>query len=207
MVPEKTIEKLNNGKDVAIIGFGDSLTQGWMARKGYLDFFSEMLGKKYPSSRVKIINRGIPGDTAAGGLHRLAWDVLDQYPDSVFVQFALNDAFMGVPVNVFHEQISSIVQSIKNDTDAEPVLLTSVYIADEKEYQYVQKYYDAFKRVSTAEKIPLVAVHKYWEQAVNNGIDHASLVQWDGVHPTVEGYRLMAEAVFSLFDSYIVGLN
>ncbi|HOO70488.1 MAG TPA: GDSL-type esterase/lipase family protein [Spirochaetota bacterium] len=201
MVPVKTIEKLHSGKDVAIIGFGDSLTQGWMARKGYLDFFGEMLGNKFPTSRVKIINRGVPGDSAAGGLHRLAWDVIDQDPDLVFVQFALNDAFMGVPLNIFHEQISSIVQSIKNDTEAEPVLLTSVYIADKDEYRYAQKYYDALQRVSSAEKIPLVAVHQYWEQAVKNGVDHASLVQWDGVHPTVEGYRLMAEAVFSMFDS------
>jgi len=25
------------------------------------------------------------------------------------------------------------------------------------------------------------------------------MVQYDGVHPTVDGYRLMAEAVFGLF--------
>ena len=39
-----------------------------------------MLRLKYPGSRFKLINKGIPGDTADGGLYRLREDVIDYDP-------------------------------------------------------------------------------------------------------------------------------
>lgn len=35
---------------------------------------------------------------------------------------------------------------------------------------------------------------------LSGAVDFQSLVQFDGVHPTVEGYRLMAEAVMEVFS-------
>jgi len=34
--PERTIEKLKRGEKVIIAALGDSLTQGWMVRRGYV---------------------------------------------------------------------------------------------------------------------------------------------------------------------------
>jgi lysophospholipase L1-like esterase len=43
-------------------------------------------------------------------------------------------------------------------------------------------------------------VHEHWKQQVKSGaVDFQELVQFDGVHPTVNGYRLMAEAVMEVF--------
>mgnify|MGYP001594590110 FL=1 len=68
--PEKTIAKLKSGEDVKIVAIGDSLTHGWLVSKGYLDFLKEMLRKRYPGSSFQLVNKGIPGDTASGGLDR-----------------------------------------------------------------------------------------------------------------------------------------
>lgn len=92
MKPIKTILKLKSGAETTIVALGDSLTQGWMVRKGYMDFLEEMFRETFPESRLHLINCGIPGDTAEGGLYRLR-NVLDFNPDCVFVQFSLNDAF------------------------------------------------------------------------------------------------------------------
>jgi lysophospholipase L1-like esterase len=43
-------------------------------------------------------------------------------------------------------------------------------------------------------------VHEYWKKKITDGIPFESLVQYDGVHPTEGGYRLMAEAVMELFE-------
>ena len=37
------------------------------------------------------------------------------------------------------------------------------------------------------------------KRRIREGILFGTLVQYDGVHPTEEGYRLMAEAVMSIF--------
>jgi acyl-CoA thioesterase-1 len=192
---KKSIQKLTSGEPIRIIALGDSLTQGWMVRKGYLDFLAEMLEKKYPNCEVTIINRGIPGDTADGGLFRLREDVLDSDPDLVFIQFALNDAFMGVDPDRFKNTIKSIVEQIRVDTDAEILLITSVPVMHESSDAMVEKFYSRLADISEEENVAITPVHRYWKKKISEGVDFRGLVQGDMVHPNVEGYRLMAEAI------------
>ncbi|HON76899.1 MAG TPA: GDSL-type esterase/lipase family protein [Spirochaetota bacterium] len=197
--PAKTVEAMKNGSPVRIVAIGDSLTQGWLVPKGYVDFVEEMLRDKYANPGISIINRGIPGDTAEGGLLRLRHDVTDLDPDCVFIQFALNDAFMGVPVQVYQNYVQGMIDAIRNDTEADIVLITSVFLDNEREYEQAMKFYSALEFLAEKNSIPVAKVHSYWEKKVQGGTEFRSLVQWDLVHPRVEGYRLMAEAVMELF--------
>jgi acyl-CoA thioesterase I len=192
---QKSIERFQAGKPIRIIALGDSLTQGWMVRKGYLDYLAEMLRKKYPDCRPTILNRGIPGDTAEGGLYRLRDDVLDMDPDLVFIQFALNDAFTGVNPEVFKNTIAAMISQIRTDTDAEILLVTSVPIMHGEEDFMAEKFYSRLIAISDEEKIPIALVHQYWKKKIAGGLDFKSLIQSDLVHPNAEGYRLMAEAI------------
>lgn len=200
MKPEKTIAKLTSGENVLIAALGDSLTYGWMVRKGYLDFLKEKLLERYPASNITILNRGIPGDTAQGGLERLRSDVLDDNPDCVLVQFALNDAFIGYNPRVFQNNIRAIVSGIRENADADVVLVTSVYIHNSPENDMAEKFYSALEELSSELSLPIARVHEIWKKAVHNGVMCSRLVQYDGVHPTVEGYELMAEAVMAVFQ-------
>jgi acyl-CoA thioesterase-1 len=195
----KTISMLEAGEPVRLIALGDSLTQGWMARKGFLDFLSEMLKKKYPSCSVTIINRGIPGDTAEGGFERLRYDVLDHDPDLVFVQFGLNDAFSGVHPGRFESTVQAIVDHIRSDTDAEILLVTSVPVVFERMDEIADSFYGRLEAIAAREGLPIVRVHRYWTEKIGEGVEFRGLVQADQVHPTVEGYRLMAEAIMQAF--------
>ena len=167
-----------------------------MARKGYLDFLGEMIEKKYPTADVTIINRGVPGDTAEGGLFRLRDEVLDCDPDLVFIQFALNDAFTGISPARFKNTIRAIVGQVRTDTDAEILLVTSVPIVTHPaEEKMTDRFYDALADVAREEGCAIALVHRYWKKKIADGVDFSGLVQADEVHPTVEGYRLMAEAI------------
>ncbi len=192
----KTKKRLTAGEAVRLIALGDSLTQGWMVRKGYLEFLAEMIGEKYPSADVTIINRGVPGDTAEGGLFRLRDEVLDCDPDAVFIQFALNDAFTGVTPARFKNTIRAIVEKVRSDTDAEILLVTSVPIVTHPaEDKMTGRFYDALADIAGEEGCAIAPVHRYWKKKIADGVDFSGLVQADEVHPTVEGYRLMAEAI------------
>jgi len=195
----QTINKLKNGEDLLISALGDSLTQGWMVSKGYTDFVLEMLSKRYPDSKIDLINRGIPGDTAESGLRRLRYDVLDKNPHCIFIQFALNDAYIGISPGRFGNSIRGIVERIKLDCDAEILLVSSVTVMNPSERQMIQKFYDQLERIALEEDLSLARVHLYWEKKIEEGINFYSLVQADGVHPTVDGYRLMAEAIMQQF--------
>ncbi len=197
--PEKTIAKLREGVPTTIVAIGDSLTQGWLVQKGYLSFLAEMLHDRYPKSECSILNRGIPGDTAEGGLLRIREDVLDYGPDCVLIQFALNDAFIGVRVDRYGNFIQAMIDAVKNETSAEAVLVTSVYLDNSGEYEMALKFYGMLEHLAESNAIPIARVHEYWLKKVNEGIDFRSLVQYDLIHPRAEGYRLMAEAIMELF--------
>ena len=197
--PVKTIEKLKSGGPVMIAAIGDSLTSGWMARKGYLDFLQEMIQEQYPDSRFSIIGSGVPGDTADFGLYRVQADVLDQAPDCVFIQYAINDAGYGFTIGQFRSNINGIIEKISKAGNADIVLITSGHLGDHGENDYVEEYYRQLEELGDAHGLPVARVHAYWKEKIDEGVDFRSLVQYDLVHPTVAGYRLMAEAIMQLF--------
>jgi len=198
--PARTISRLINGTPITIVALGDSLTQGWMVSQGYVDFLKVMLRMKFPESRFKLVNSGIPGDTADSGLYRLTGDVLYYNPDCVFIQYAINDAFSGFTEQQFKKNIKDIIEKLKENTDADIILITSGYIGDNDDNRSIERYYQQLTVLGEDYRIPVALVHEYWKKKVTDGIPFESLVQYDGVHPTEEGYRLMAEAVMTLFE-------
>ncbi|MGZ6249132.1 MAG: SGNH/GDSL hydrolase family protein, partial [Syntrophales bacterium] len=185
---------------ITIVALGDSLTQGWMVSQGYIDFLRGMLRMRFPESRFKLVNSGIPGDTADSGLYRMMGDVLYYNPDCVFIQYALNDAFSGFTEQQFKKNIKGIIEKINENTNADIILITSDYIGDNDDNRSIERYYQQLTALGEDYRIPVALVHKYWKKKVADGILFESLVQYDGVHPTEEGYRLMAEAVMKLFE-------
>ena len=198
--PTRTINKLTSGTPITIAALGDSLTQGWMVDMGYIDFLEEMLRIKFPESRFKLVNSGIPGDTADSGLYRLAGDVLYYKPDCVFIQYAINDAFSGFTEQQFKKNIKGIIEKINENADTDIILITSGYIGDNDDNRHMERYYHQLTVLGEDYHIPVALVHEYWKEKVRDGIALESLVQYDGVHPTEGGYRLMAEAVMELFE-------
>jgi len=190
-----------NGTPVTIAALGDSLTYGWMVERGYLDFLQEMLRAKFPQSRFTLINGGIPGDTADSGLYRMKWDVLYHNPHCVFVQYAINDAFSGYTEQSFKSSIRGIIDGIRTSGDADIVLITSSYIGDNEENRHIEGYYRQLEALGREYGIAVARTHEHWKKKVGEGVARGSLVQYDGVHPTDEGYRLMAEAVMNLFET------
>lgn len=196
--PERTIEKLKSGSPVVIVALGDSLTYGWMVSKGYIDYLKHMLNNKYPGNGLRIINRGIPGDTAQGGVHRLQGDVIRHKPDCVFIQFGLNDAFVGYSPENYNDNINLIIQGIRESTDSEIILISSVCLDGERENVFIGRFYKQLEDLAELYRLPIARVHRYWKKKISEGVDFNSLVQFDGVHPNTRGYKLMAEAIMEI---------
>ena len=80
--------KLEHGDNVRIAYLGGSITEqeGW--RPKTLAWFQQ----RYPKAHIEEINAAIGGTGSDLGVFRLRQDVLDQKPDLLFVEFAVNDA-------------------------------------------------------------------------------------------------------------------
>lgn len=79
------VELFKNGERAAFLG--DSITHG-----GYYIYNIELFqALRHPGSKVTVLNCGISGDNAGGGIKRLEYDILSQKPDRIFVMFGMND--------------------------------------------------------------------------------------------------------------------
>ncbi len=189
-----------NEENITMVAHGDSLTFGWMVPRGYFVIFEEMISQKYDHMKFNMVKSGIPGDTAQSGLYRLEVDVFSHEPHIVLIQFALNDAFTGVPLEVFKKNLERMVKRIEEETFAKPVLLTSTCILNYDEYSYARNYYQVIEQCSLELDVPLVQIHRYWERVIREqDVKLTSLLQSDGVHPNLRGHELMAEALMEVF--------
>lgn len=145
----KILEKLNakqdmyGGKPVTIAFLGDSVTQGCFEcyvddnggietvydyPSAYSTRVRELLNLLYPKVQINIINSGISGDSAAGGLSRIERDILPFSPDLVVVSFGLNDSTRGLgQLDAYLDNIRSIIEKLK-ETGAEVIFLTQNYM-------------------------------------------------------------------------------
>lgn len=176
----KILEKCNKKqKDlqgvapVNLVVFGDSVTQGCFecyktsdggiqtvfdAENAYGAKLKKMLNVLYPQTQINLINSGISGDWAGGGLNRLNRDVLKYSPDLVVVGFALNDAcvYGRERIGEYEETLTSIVKKIKN-AGSECILLTPNYMCTE------------------------VSCHISGEEVLKNAAENFAIIQNDGV--------------------------
>ena len=117
---------------VLIVALGDSVTQGCMEHgridhEGvYHNCLKRMLEEKHPDTTFSVINAGVGGESAPGGLARLERDVTSHHPDLVIIAFALNDACSRqLPgLEDFKNTIREMIKRVRETTEAEVMLLT-----------------------------------------------------------------------------------
>lgn len=83
-----------------VVFLGDSIT----AARTYGKLVENYTLLRYPGRKVRFVNAGWGGDTAAGGLKRLDRDVLAQHPTVVTVAYGVNDIGWGLKADAAHKK-------------------------------------------------------------------------------------------------------
>jgi len=194
----RTRRDLEDGCDVAIVAFGDSITAGFAVRHGFPHFWKQMLSKKYPEAGIEMINSGTSGDTTLDGLSKLDWNVLSYNPDLVTVNFGINDAVMGLPLEEFKSNFRKIAERIIAG-NIELLLLSSQPLETPGYDRLVLRYYRAIEEVADEMDVGFMDVYKAWMDRVNQGAPLGSLIIPGMDHPNEAGYRIIAEELMMLF--------
>jgi lysophospholipase L1-like esterase len=160
----------------------------------------ELLAEDYPSNLFRLHNHGVCGDTAEGGRRRLRGALLDPPADIALVQFGINDCFVGIAASEFQAALRQIVQGYRTGCPMGIVLLIPpppVYPPQED--LMLEPFRQAMQELARDLGVVCVPIREHWS------IGESSRTQWldDGVHPSEEGYRLMARAVYAALTSSI----
>ena len=181
-------------RPVKIVAFGDSLTAGYGLPAS--DTFPAKLAHalKAKGIKVEIINAGVSGDTASGGLARLDWSV-PKDADAVIIELGANDALRGVDPAVTRKALQAILQRLKSHASRfscaactrRPTWARSSCRAYHQMYQELAQTYD-------------VILYPFFLDGVAG---RAELNQSDGIHPTAKGVDLIVDEILPKVEELV----
>ena len=184
---------------LVVAGLGDSLTYGWMVRRGFFDRCVDALSGRFPEIEISRVNAGVPGDTAPGGFLRAA-SVLASKPGAVAIQFGLNDCYAGVSPDEYDAAVRRIAQLVER-AGAVPILVTSCPTELPGGPEAMDPYYGALRRLAAERSLALADVDAAWRALPPER--GRGLYLDDGVHPSDAGHALMGDVLLAALENML----
>jgi acyl-CoA thioesterase I len=169
-----------------VLFVGTSLTAGLGIDPS--EAFPAVLAAKADSAgyAVEVVNAGVSGETSAGALRRIDW--LLRSPVDVFVlETGANDGLRGLDVDSTRANIEQIVKKVKGARPEAQILLVQMEAPPNMGSRYTTEFRAMFPAVASAEGVTLAPF------LLEGVAGKAELNQGDGIHPSVEGARRVAD--------------
>lgn len=185
--PEPPTPAADGRRRVVILG--DSLTAGHtLSREEAFPAHLQALvdAEGWP---FVVVNAGVNGDTTTDGLQRLAW-VLREPADVLVLELGGNDGLRGIPVDVTHTNLRAMIDRARELHPHMEVILAGMKLPP----NYGADYVAAFERI-----YPELAAETRVRRIPFLLEDVAAVPELnlpDGIHPTAEGHRRVADTVW-----------
>jgi acyl-CoA thioesterase-1 len=166
---------------------GDSLTAGLgvAPTEAYPAVIQEKL--RAAGSSFEVVNAGVSGDTSAGGLRRLDWSLRGDVRVLV-VALGGNDGLRGLPAEELQHNLATIVERARaRHVD---VVVAGMEAPPNFGAAYTRRFREVYAAVARQYDVPFIPFF------LVDVAGRASLNQSDGIHPTAEGQRLIAERMW-----------
>ena len=231
-------------RPVIAVCLGDSVTHGcfdafvdergdvgtvYAPAKGYAAQLERKLRALYPVAAGTVVNAGIGGDDAAGGLARLDRDVLSFKPDLVVINFGLNDSMhpnFEEGLEMYRAAMRGMMRRV-TESGAECILLTPNFMCryvsnalpDERIRRIARSaaeiqnagvlaaYVAAARREAAELCVPVADAYARWHTLSENGVDTTAMLSNFINHPTVEAHAIFVETLMDalLFRAPVKG--
>jgi acyl-CoA thioesterase I len=173
--------------DHVIAALGDSLTAGLGV--GVEEAYPAVLEARLRREGFdyRVVNAGVSGDTSAGGLRRIDW-VLKLSPDIVIVALGANDGLRGQPPDALRDNLIRIIERAR--AGGARVLLAGMRVPPNYGAEYARAFAAVYPAVAQATGVPLAPF------LLDGVAGNPRLNQADGIHPTAEGQRIIANRLW-----------
>jgi acyl-CoA thioesterase-1 len=179
-----------------ILFFGDSLTAGYglSTEEAFPALIEKELNKS--DKKVRVVNAGLSGETSAGGLSRIDW-ILRQPVDVFVLELGANDGLRGLPLEQTRKNLQSIIEKVRAKYPDCKIVLAGMMVPPNMGKQYTDEFKDIYPDLAKKNNATLIP---FLLQDVG-GIE--KLNQADGIHPNVEGHKIIANNLKKVFEKLI----
>ena len=187
---EESVQKEISSEKL-ILFFGNSLTAGYGLEQD--EAFPALIQEKIDSLGLsyKVVNAGLSGETTSGGKNRIDW-VLKQNVDVFVLELGANDGLRGIPLDETRRNLQEIIDFVREKNPDTEIILAGMQIPPNMGQEYTSEFRNIYPQL--AEKNDVHLIPFLLEGVAGN----PELNQEDGIHPTAEGYEIVAKNVWSV---------
>lgn len=187
IVETKTVTK-------TILFFGDSLTAGF-GLEDTNDAYPAVIQTKIDSLRLDyvVVNSGVSGETTSGGLGRINW-VLNQNIDVFVLELGANDGLRGISLAETRQNLQTIIDRVRTKYPEIPIILAGMQLPPNLGQDYTQEFKSIFEDLADKNDLEIIP---FLLKDVG-GIPE--LNQDDGIHPNIEGQKIVANNVWVVLE-------
>ncbi|RKS53082.1 acyl-CoA thioesterase-1 [Gillisia mitskevichiae] len=188
--PEATAKK-------TILFFGDSITAGY-GLDDTNDAFPAVIQSKIDSLGLayEVVNSGLSGETTAGGKSRIQW-ILNQDIDIFVLELGANDGLRGVALTETRANLQAIIDAVKLKSPTTKIILAGMQLPPNMGQDYTTEFKEIFTDLAAENKLAFIPF------ILKDVGGIKTLNQNDGIHPTVEGHKIVAENVWEVLSPVI----
>ncbi|WP_026369157.1 SGNH/GDSL hydrolase family protein [Kallotenue papyrolyticum] len=190
-----------------ILFIGDSITDAGRQHAppygdGYVSLIQALLQARYPELGLRVINRGVSGDTTRELLARWERDALAEQPDWLSLLIGINDVWRSfganphaaVPLPEYEANLRSLLGSAR-ERGARLILMTPYMIEPERSVpmrRQMDWYGAVVRRLAAAMEAVLVDTQAAFDAVLR----HTPPEAWatDQIHPNRAGHAVIALA-------------
>jgi acyl-CoA thioesterase I len=176
-----------------ILFYGDSLTAGYglSTEEAFPAVIEKKLKEKGKSAIV--VNAGLSGETSAGGLNRLGW-VLKQPVDVFVLELGANDGLRGLPLDQTQKNLQAIIDKVSEKYPKAKIVIAGMLVPPNMGPDYTASFRKIFPELAKKNKATLIPF-LLQDVAGNEKLNIA-----DGIHPNVEGHKIVANNVLKVIE-------
>jgi acyl-CoA thioesterase-1 len=174
-----------------IVFLGDSLTAGYgLAKEQAVPALIQERLREHGYD-YEVVNAGVSGDTSAGGLNRLDWSLQGDVSILV-VELGANDGLRGLPAANLKKNLTEIITRAQARNIK--VLLTGMEAPPNFGPAYTSEFRAVYRALAREHDVTFVP---FYLDGVA-GIPDLNL--GDGIHPNVEGSRIIAKTIWGALE-------
>ncbi|HLT51380.1 MAG TPA: arylesterase [Arenibacter sp.] len=190
------VGKVDHADTKVILFFGNSLTAGMGIDPN--EAFPTLIQEKLDSLDLnyKTINAGLSGETTASGKNRVEW-VLNQKVSIFVLELGANDGLRGIPLEETRKNLQDIIDIVWAKDPNTLIVLAGMQIPPNMGPDYTKGFSNIFPELAEKNKLSLIPF------LLEDVAGIPDLNQADGIHPTEEGHRIIAETIWPIIDNAI----
>ncbi|HEX3031018.1 MAG TPA: GDSL-type esterase/lipase family protein [Bacillota bacterium] len=179
---------------VKIVAIGDSITYGfpYSPRESWVSLAFSRLGHR-------AINLGENGATTGEMRARFASQVLVEKPTHVIIMGGTNDAFYNLPVELVCNNIDRMCEEARAER-VMPIIGLPIPVNEAPAEAWLQTYRSWLRGYAARMNYPLLDFYTALVDPQTGWLVESC--HEDGVHPSLEGYRRMAQLVLKEFNEH-----